>query len=79
VARYLLGLRIRDIARALAAPLAGLILVTALYAGGAAIGAGLLGAVITGGLVTAAYAAAGFLWILEPRERQALRQIAVQA
>jgi hypothetical protein len=78
VTRRLLGLRTRDVVRALAAPSLALLFVTALYAGGAAIDAGLLGAAITGGLATAAYAAARFLWILEPREHQALRQIAAQ-
>jgi O-antigen/teichoic acid export membrane protein len=79
VARRLLGLRARDMTRALAGPSAGLILVTTLYVAGAAIDVGLLGAVITGGLATAAYAAVGFLWILQPRERHALWRIAAQA
>jgi O-antigen/teichoic acid export membrane protein len=79
VAQRLLGLRAWDMARTLAGPSAAVGLVTALYAAGAVLGGGLIGALITGGLATAAYAATGFLWILKPREREALRQVAARA
>jgi O-antigen/teichoic acid export membrane protein len=79
VAQRLLGLRAWDVARTLAGPSAAVVLVTALYVVGAVIGGGLIGALITGGLATAAYAATGFLWVLKPREREALQQVAAQA
>jgi O-antigen/teichoic acid export membrane protein len=79
VAQRLLGLRARDVARTLAGPSAAVVVVTALYVAGAVIGGGLIGALITGALATAAYAATGFLWVLKPREREALQQVAVRA
>jgi O-antigen/teichoic acid export membrane protein len=79
VAQRLLGLRAWDVARTLAGPSAAVVLVTALYAAGAVLGGGLIGALITGGLATAAYAATGFVWVLKPREREALQQVAARA
>jgi O-antigen/teichoic acid export membrane protein len=78
VAQRLLGLSAWDVARTLAGPSTAVILVTAFYVAGAVIGDGLIGALITGGLATAVYAAAGFLWILKPRERAALRHVAAR-
>jgi O-antigen/teichoic acid export membrane protein len=78
VAKRLLGLRACDIARTLAGPSAALALVTAFYVAGAILGEGLVGALLTGGLVTTAYAAAGFMWVLRPRERKALQQVAAR-
>jgi len=79
VARRFLGLRIRDLARTLGGPAAAVALVTAGYAAGATIGAGLVGALVTGTLATVVYAAAGFFLVLAPREREALQQVVVQA
>jgi hypothetical protein len=79
VAQRLLGLRAWDVARTLAGPSGAVVLVTALYAAGAVFGGGLIGALITGGLATAAYAATGFLFVLKPREREALQQVAARA
>ncbi len=76
VARRLLGLDARAVGRSVAGPSAAVVLVTALYVIGSVVGEGLVGALVTGGLVTTAYAAAGFLWILRPRERAALQQAA---
>jgi O-antigen/teichoic acid export membrane protein len=78
VAQRLLGLRARDVARTLVSPSSAIVLVTAFYAAGAVVREGLLGALITGGLATSAYAAAGFLWVLRPREREALQQVAAR-
>lgn len=78
VAQRLLGLRARDVARSLAGPSTAILVVTAFYVAGAVVGEGLIGALITGGLATAAYAAVGFLWVLRPREREALQQVAVR-
>jgi O-antigen/teichoic acid export membrane protein len=79
VAQRLLGLRAWDVARTLGGPFVAVVIVTALYAAGAVLGGGLIGALITGGLATAAYAATGFLWVLKPREREALQQAAARA
>ena len=78
VAQRLLGLRARDVARSLVGPSTAIVLVTAFYAAGAVVREGLLGALITGGLATSAYAATGFLWVLRPREREALQQVAAR-
>ena len=78
VARRLLGLRGWDVARTLVGPSAAVVLVTALYVAGAAIGGGIMGTLITGGLAAVVYVATVFLWILKPRERAALQQIAAR-
>ena len=79
VAQRLLGLRPWDLGRALAGPAVAVALVTASYAAGAIVGTGVIAALITGGLATAAYAATCFVWVLAPRERDALQQAAAQA
>lgn len=76
VAHRLLGLRALDVMWSLTGPSIAVALVTMLYVAGAIIGRGLIGALITGSLATTAYAAAGFLWVLKPREREALQQVA---
>ncbi len=79
VAQRLLGLSAWGVARTLAGPSAAVVFVTVFYTAGALIGEGLTGALITGSLATAVYAAAGFLWILKPRERAALEHVVARA
>jgi len=68
-----------ELVRALAGPSVAVALVTGAYAAGAVVGTGLVAALITGAVATSGYAATVFFWVLAPREREALQQVAVQA
>src|SRR5262249_38496274 len=79
VARRLLQLSVRDVAFALALPVAAVVIVAAFYAVGAVMSTSLPAALVTGALVTAAYAGGALLLILKRRERHALPSISVEA
>lgn len=76
VATRLLALRPAVLLRNVSTPLLAVGAVTVLYGVGRAFSANLSSAVATGAIVTAAYVAASYAWIIEPRERNALRNAA---
>ena len=74
VGRGLLALPARWIVGALAGPLCAVLACAAAYALGSALSHGFVAAIVTGALATAAYAALAYAFVLDDREREALRR-----
>lgn len=76
VAARLLALRPAVLLRKVLTPVLAVGALTVLYGVGQAFSANLSSAIATGAIVTAAYIAASYAWIIDPRERDALRNAA---
>lgn len=78
VARRLLELPATELARGLAGPASAVCVCALAFVGGVAVSSSFASAIVTGAVVTSAYIALAFRFVLDDRERKALRRPSAQ-